>query len=474
MKPLIRNSIFMMFFNVFGRASGFLRYLLLVGLLTEASFSLVSFAFYFGSLCRHFVDGGLDNFVSRDGARDYGKIPSFYINALFLKAVLAVVFCSAAFWYLRDARDKDLFEILIVYIALIGSVMTSFTGVIRSCFTAIERMEFVFYTNLPSRLLSISLLFIALWFGFPLELVVASVSLENVLWFFLLGAISLRYFQLKGTGISFPVIRYMVWESLPLMVYGFFNVLYLSLDVMMIEYLMGLDSVAPYTYASMLLEGVGLLVTSYFVAVYPTLSRLFVSDFDAYRRLFRQSFVALFMFTIPTSVLLGFWSHLWMNIIKDTGPISGEVLSILAINLNLSMMNTLLIIVFTSCNRQRLLVLLTASAVIISFLSNWFMIPWLNQPGAAWASLFSQSCLFIIMSITASRLFHLTYPWQKPLSLFIVAVISAIASKWIPGIPILVEPVLYVAILVGIGYSVGIVTKDDLRKIQQAIRPPKE
>lgn len=473
MKPLVRNSIFMAFFNIFGRASGFVRYALLVYFLSDEQYGLATFAISFGSLCRCFTDGGLDNLVSRDGARDYGKVPMFYVNAMFMKTVLAVIFCLGAYWYLSAIREKNLYELFIVYIALIGSMMTSFTGVIRSCFTAIERMEYVFYTNVPSRFISIALLFFALWFALPLEIAVACISLENVIWFVLLGAVSLRFFHLKQTGLSLTDMRYMFWESLPLMVYAFFNEFYLRLDVVMIEYFMTYADVAPYTYASALLDGVTLLLSSYFVAVYPTLSRLYISDFDAYRRLFRQSLIMLFMFTIPTSVLIGFWSDLWMNLIKDTGPISAHLLTILAINLNLSMLNTLLIIVFTSCNRQTMLVIFTALALLISFLSNCVMIPIYAQPGAAYASLFSQLSLFCIMSIAAKRMFALTYPWQKPLWLAGLSIVSALTAQWLPGLPMLIEPLVFTLILAGLVCVTGVITKEEWKKIQSAIRPKK-
>jgi len=468
-KPVIRNSIFMGFFNLFGRASGFLRYILLVRFLSAESFALVTFAFYVGKLGRHFMDGGLDNFVSRDGARDHSKLPSFYVNALLMKAVLSVLFFGGCYFYLIRDSQLDGYKIFIIYTALLGSMMTSYTGVIRSCFTAIERMEYVFYTNMPSRIVSILLLFFALWYSLPLVAAVAAVSLENFLWFILLGTVSLRFFQLSKAHISFSLIRFMFWESLPLMVYAFFNVLYLSLDVLMIESLMSLDDVAPYTYASMLLEGVTLLLTSYFIAVYPTLSRLYMSDFSAYQKLFKQSFVALLAFTIPVSVMLGFWAELWMNIIKETGLVSAEIMRILAVNLNLSMMNTLLIIVFTSCNRQRILVLITAGAVFISFFSNWFMIHSFQQPGAAWASLFSQVCLFIIMSITASKLFQLHYSFKKPFLLAAVSTALAFLTTLIP-VPALIQPGIFILLLPLMVHLFGIFTLDEFKHMMKSVR----
>ena len=112
----------------------------------------------------------------------------------------------------------------------------------------------------------------------------------------------------------------MVRESLPLAVYSFFTIFYLSLDVLMIEYIMGDPKyVAPYGYASLLIEGINMLLTGYIIAVYPTFSRLFEQNEAAYQRLFRMSFNLLLAATIPASVLLSFWSYGWMNFIRETG-----------------------------------------------------------------------------------------------------------------------------------------------------------
>ncbi len=471
MIPLVRNSIFMTLFNIFGRASGFIRYILLVGFLTELNFGIITFAFSFGRIGRHFMDGGLDNLISRDGARNYEKIPLFYIHGLVIKFTLAVLFFSGSFVYLHYFRQLPFYEMLVVYVALIGSAMLSFTGVIRSCFTAIEQMQFIFYTNLPVRLFSIILLFLALWFSLPLAFAAGAVSIENLLWLLLLGGLSLRFFSISNLRFSFSVVRSMLAESWPLAAYGFFNIFYLSLDVLMIEYIMGdRIHVAPYTYASQLLEGVTMLITGYLIAIFPVLSRLHNTDEAAYQRLFHQSVVLLLGCTIPVSVLLGLWSHEWMNLIKETGSISGKVLGILSVNLNLSLLNTLMIAVFTSRNRQRWLVLFTGMAVIISFISNWFLIPIYAQPGGAYATLFSQFVLFITMVSIGKSLFTLQFTLLKPLLILFLSMISGLIIRIIPGIPLLLIPFLYVGLLAGLIHVTGVFSKEEIQRFIKAFK----
>lgn len=462
------------FFNLFGRVSGMVRYFLLVGFLSKAQFDLLTYAFYFGRLARQFMDGGLDNLISRDGARDPRRVSEFMTHGFVLKSILGMVFCLGGFVYLYQFREKSASELVIIYVSLIGSVMAAIVGVLRSGFTANERMEYVLYTNLPSRIISILLLFASLYFSFPLVVVAGAVSLENVIWFVLLGWVGLRYFPMTAT-LSRQTLRYMIVESWPLAVYGFFNVFYLSLDVMMIEYLMrGQEHpVAPYTYASLLIEGVTMLVSGYLIAIYPALSRYYKIDEDAYRRLFRQSVIALVAVTAPTSVLLGFWSHGWMNLIKDTGELPGQVLQVLSIVLVISVINTLIIVVFTSRDHQRWLVGLTGGAVVVSFLSNWLLIPIYGQLGAAYASLFSQLMLLLVMIIFSYFLFALSFPIVKPLGIALVALLAGWITHAIPAIPLLAVPFVYALAAFLLARGAGVLTRRELQTILRSFHGEK-
>lgn len=470
MSSILRNSIFMGLFNLFGRASGLIRYWLLVAFLSKADYALITYSFYVGRLGRHFMDGGLDNLISRDGAREHGKIANYLFHGLLLKAILGAVFFGSVFFYLAFTRGKSWSELGVIYISLAGSAMLSMTGVLRSGFTAVERMEYVFYTNLPARMISIFVLFLAVYFSLPLAAAAGAVSLENFIWFYLLASAGLRYFSFL-TPVSFSTIKYMLAESWSLALYGFFNVFYLSLDVMMIEYLMGGDeAVAPYTYASLLIEGVTMMVSGYLIAIYPALSRYYQEDETAYRALFRQSVIVLLSITVPISVLLAGWSYGWMNFIRETGLVSSQVLAVLAATLNLSVLNTLVIVVFTSRNRQRWLVAFTGGAVLISFLTNWIMIVWYGQVGAACASFLSQLILLIAMGWIAWRLFDLPIPAGKAGGILLVSLLAGGITRLIPGLHLLIVPFVYGILLLGLARLLGVMTPEELSRIMNAVR----
>ncbi|MEW6236918.1 MAG: flippase [Candidatus Omnitrophota bacterium] len=471
MKPIVRNSVFMSLFNIFGRATGIIRYLLLAAFLSTPDYGLINFALNIGKLGRHFMDGGLDNLISRDGARDHEKVPTYCLHGLAVKSALGLLFFVGIFFYLKGTRGKSWSELAVIYACLSGSAMVAFAGVIRSCFTAIERMEYVFYTNLPSRLISLLSLFIILWYSWPLVLTSFSISLEFFIWFLLLAIVSFRFFSYSSIKLTLPTFRYMFLESWPLALYDFFNTFYMTLDVMMIEYMMGgSDPVAPYAYASQLVEGFTLLLTGYLIAIYPVLSRYHETDDDAYRRLFEKSVILLLAYTLPLTFLLGIWSSEWMSLIPKAEPLTGDVLRILIINLNLSMLNTLVIIVFTSRNRQRWLALFTGLAVVISFLTNWVFIRWYEQVGAAFASLLSQLALFLIMSAAGRRLFALSFPLRKPLEILGISALAGFSAWIIPFKTIFLIPFFYGAFLLLYAYLFGVFTLAELRRWRSALK----
>lgn len=470
MSSLLRNSIFMGLFNVFGRASGVIRYFLLVAFLPKDLFSLISYSLSFGRLGRTFADGGLDNLISRDGARETDKVPEYLFHGLFLKFALSLPFILFSFFYLTVIRDMSWFEIGVIYTSMFGSIMLSLTGVLRSAFTAIERMEYVFYTNLPSRLASIAILALTLWMGWHLAVSAAAISLENVLWFILLGAVSFRYFPLR-LKLNSKTLWYMASECWSLGLYAFFNVVYLSLDVMMIEYFMGVKAVAPYTYASQLMEGLIMLASGYLIAVYPVFSRLHDDQKGEYQRLFEKSVIVLLTVTLPATALLGFWAHGWMNLIPRNDPVSGTALLILSITLNVSILNTLMIIVFTSRNRQKWLILFSGGAVGLSFITNCIFIPRYGQAGAAYATLLSQVILFAALAAAVRRLFNLRIPFARPFGIAAVCLFSGGAVWLTPGVPLLAVPIPYAILLFASARLTGILSQEELRKMIEAVWP---
>ncbi|MBI1388327.1 MAG: oligosaccharide flippase family protein [bacterium] len=470
MKTIVRNTIFMNLFNVFGRASGFLRYAVLVYFLSDPDYALITFGFSFGRMCRHFMDGGLDNLITRDGARSPEKIPSFLLNSFILKAILGALFFIAAYFYLYGARGLSPRELAVVYVSMIGSGMTSMTGVMRSGFSAIERMEYIFYTNTPSRMISIAALLAVLYFKLSLIWAAWAVALEPIIWLGAMAYCSVGRFSLRRASASWGAIVYMISESWALAVFGFFNIFYLSLDVIMIEYLMGgREAVAPYTLASLFMEGVSLLLTGYIFAVFPVFSRYYPRDEDAFRRLFRQSCVIMTAAAAPVSALLFFWADGWMNFIRETGPVSSQVMSILAINTVLSMLNTLLVVVFTARDRQRWLVAFTGLAVTVSFTTNWVMIPIYQQPGGAIATLISQALLFMVMAFSCRRLFGLTPPFARMGGLLAVSFAAGAAVKCLP-VPLLAVPFCYAAALTPIAHFTGVFTLNDARRFQTMLK----
>ena len=469
MKPLVRNSIAMGLFNVFGRASGFIRYILLVRFLNDPAFALITYGFSIGRLCRTFMDGGLDHLISRDGSRKREDLPPFLAQGAFIKAGLGVFFFLAAAYYLRGFEGFTSFQLLIVFISLTGSAFTSICGLLRSGFAAIERMEFILLTNVPARFFSIALLAVILVMQGPLVAVAAAIALEGILWLLLLLRAARRRLPRLRWQVSARGLRYMVGESWSLALYSFFTVLYLSLDVLMIQALMSLEDVAAYTIASQLIEGINMLVSSYLLAVFPVLSRSFTEDDAAYQRLFRQSFRLLLIITLPIAGLLAGWPQQWLDLIRDTGPETPAVLRILAANLPLTMINTLLIFTFTTRNRQIWLVGFTTLAVLLSVAANALLIPLYQQSGAAMASLLTQAVLFIIIGASALRLFPLSVDALRALGLVAVTLLALACTQWIEA-PVIIPAALFGLCWLALAWLLRLIDRDDVKRLGRALQ----
>lgn len=470
MKTIIRNTVFMNLFNIFGRASGLIRYVLLVYFLSDPGYALITFGFSAGRLCRHVMDWGLDHYITREGAREQERLSEFFWNGLALKSAWGAVFFIAAFFYLYGARGLSPYELLVVYISLTGSAMLSLAGVMRSVFAAVERMEYIFFTNAPARTVSVLLLAAALAFDAPLALAAAAVAAEPLLWLAGMAWMLGRTAPPGRPAWSQKRAWAMSVESWPLALFGFFQIVYLSLDVIMIEALLGgRDAVAPYTLASLLVEGVTLLLSGYILAAFPAFSKLHPADEAGFKRLFTRSAAIVLAMSAPLSAMLAAWPGEWMNLLRNTDPVSAQVLAILALNLNLALINTFMIAVLTARNQQRLLVALTAAGAIVAFAGNWLLIPVHEHVGAAWATLGAQAVMFVLMSAICSIQFRLRFPLIRMAGVALSAFAAAWLAKLAPLPHVLLAPPLYGLLFAALIFAFRIITIDDLRRMKAAI-----
>ncbi|HPA45370.1 MAG TPA: flippase [bacterium] len=473
MRRIIRNTIFMSLFGIIARGAGLIRYVFLVTFLSNEAFGILKLATDIGGVARAFMDGGLDQLVSRDGARRPDQLARFFWTACFLKILLAILFFAVApFLLLRFMTPSS------VWVAMIYSgfvVALSLAGIARSAFTALERMEYIFYTNTPSRIIGLGVTFVCLLVGAPLGIVASAMGSENVLWLVLLMVYMVRLVSLARPRIDLREAGWMMSESWPMALYGFFTTLYLRLDTLMLKWLLpqgtALENIGIYGKAQYPVEGLSLLLTGYIIAVFPVFSRLQVEDRQAFASLFRRSTVLLMGITIPVSIMMAGWADGWLSLFPNKAEGSVPILAILAMTLNFSLLNVFIITAFTACDRQRWLVLFTCLTVAVSFISNYVMIPILGNLGAAFASLGSQVFLFAVMLTILWTEVGIAPPVGRWLGLLVSGNLAGLFCDWLlpPGW-VLVLPVPYLGSFLLIAFVLRVIRREDIEWLRRTLR----
>jgi len=469
---LFRNTVFMALFSVIARAAGLIRYVFLVSFLTDAQFGVLKLATDIGGIGRAFMDGGLDQLVSRDGARHPDRLGGYFWTALVLKLALAILFLGLSPFVFLQFMTTDQVGVAMVYTVIV--ITLSLAGIARSSFTALERMEYVFYSSAPSRLVGLALVFSALAVGAPLVVVAIAIGSENVLWLILL-LIPLRQFVSFGRiRFSLSQARWMVSESWPMAMYGFFTTLYLRLDTLMLRWLLpsetAIEHVGVYGKAQYPIEGISLLLTAYIIAVFPVFSRLHTESPRKFASLFRRSSLLLAGITIPLSILLGGWADGWLSLFPNKSPGSVPVLSILAMALNFSLLNVFIITIFTASDRQRWLVLFTFLTVGVSFISNLALIPLFGNEGAAFASLGSQAFLFTVMLVIFQLEAGIAPPTWRWLGLLISATLSGVFCWWLlPPSRVLLLSFPFLACYCALVFLLRVVRIEDIQQLRRAL-----
>ncbi len=466
MTKLFRNTFFMLLFNVFGRASGFLRYLVFTAFLDKAEWGILFYALQFSGIARHFIDGGLDNLVTRDGARRKDLLPTFTVTALAIKCVLAVLFFGITLCILGPLNvPKERHLVTLTAVLMISGL--SLTGVLRSGFSALERMEYVFYTHSPCRVVSLILTVCALAMGLALPLVVVAVFTENILWFGLSLYFIHRFYRLSDGTVSFANALAMLKESWPLAIYGFFNVLYLRMDTLMIQWLTGFEETGIYGTSMYLVEGVTLVVSGYIVAVFPIFSNLYPHHEERFRGLYTQSLAVMVALTLPAALFLGGFADVWARILPGGDRHMTVLLPLLGGTMVSAICNSFLIAIFTARNRQRWLVVFLGLAVGVSFATNYILIPRYGFVGAAVASLFSQGLLFLSMLTVLRVRMALTAPLGRWLKVLLAGLLAFGLARLLPEGIWYLRPVVFAVLAPAALLGLRIVSLKDVQEFRR-------
>jgi O-antigen/teichoic acid export membrane protein len=373
--------------------------------LGPALFGIFSFLTAVVVAANCFSNLGLDTWMVREVTKTPSQGKLYISNILGLKIGTSLVTLVLVFLVFRmtDLPQTTLNLLWILSISLLFNTISQTLWHYGNCFK-----EFVYHSVLWATSNIIKA-------GFGVTLVLLFSELEPLVWGVVAAeAISLilSFFVIRlRFGLFAPEFQFSVWKdfmvrSAPIAMGMIFSVLYFRLDIMMLQLMTEEKVVGFYSAAYKLFEVAVVLPHSFMLVLFPTLVEEYHSDRPQFKDRFKK---ALAMYTlIGGSIALALWvfsQGIITLMYGDTFLSSISVLDILSGVVLLFFINFLLSNILIISGRERFNTWNLVGATVLNAILNLALIPLYGAIGAAWATLFCEVGLILILCLQVQKVF---------------------------------------------------------------------
>ena len=358
-------------------------------------FGKYSFVFAYLTFFNILTDLGLQVILVREMSRDPSTASKLIGNAYIIRLILAafaIVLSLTIITLMSYPADTTTY----VYIAAFSLLFISFSDFYRTIFEANLRMEYNIIAKLAFKVLSTGLIF---WIIFVLQgtlthILLALVFSESIK--MLISFLFSRKFVRPKFEIDFGCWKYLFKECLPLAMTGVIWVIYYQIDKVMLSIMMGNAAVGLYSAAYKLCDPLLLIPTALMMSLYPIMSIFSKTSKDRLIKSYILSVKYLLIVMLPIAIGVTLLSNRIIFLIYGTEfAYSTTPLQILIWSIMFGSINSVLLSLLISIDRQKLNTLSTGICAVTNVTLNFFLIPILSYNGAAIATVVTNAVLFI-------------------------------------------------------------------------------
>lgn len=401
----IKNTISLMGSQVGIKTLSFVLGVFVARYLGATDYGKYSFGYAYIDLFGPVAGLGLNLLIVREASRKKEDTPVLVGTSMSLKLMSSVFVVGLAFLILpfipssQDAR-------IVVYIFGLGFILEHLYGSVSMAFAAFERFDLYAMVQVIERIVSFVFIITLLFLGFRL----IAISWVRPLTALIILLISLWLASKKILKSRFHFNKslspFLLKESWPFMADALFMIVYLKVDIVMLQAMKSTTIVGWYAIASGLLFVFMPLQMAVVQSVFPIFSRTYVGDQRSFSIYFERISRFLLSTAAAVTVVVTFAASPLVSILygRDYIP-SIPMLRILIWTLPLMSLSSLARTALMSCNLQRTVLWVGGSNVVVNIGLNLFFIPFFGGRGAAMATVLTELVgLIIFFSIIKKRL----------------------------------------------------------------------
>ena len=375
---------------------GFFLLIYIARYLGEVGFGKYSFAVSFTALFTIVASLGMNNYIIRELARNKELTNEYLTNVSGIKLLLS--FLAFGFIVLTiNIMDYPQDTTNAVYLFGVYMILTSFALTFRAIFQAYERMEYNAAVMVIAQIILISLVLFVLFSGYgliELAYVYIFVGIADVTLSFSIVLIKIAKPKLT---IDFSLWKTLIIGSIPFGLNALFGVLFFRIDTVMLSVLKGDAAVGIYNAAYVPLLALGVIPTVFISALYPVMSRYFVSSKDSL-----ETFTGLsskYMAIIGFPIAMGCFvlaNRIIALFYLDQFSASIIAFQILAFFIPLRFVSSITGTLLTSIDRQSIRTVSVGLCALFNIVLNVALIPYLSYVGASIATVLSEVLLYFV------------------------------------------------------------------------------
>ncbi len=403
---ILKNSAFLMGSNLFQRFISIFTLVIVTRYLGPELYGQYTFIITFASTFAILWNFGLNTLLTRDVAADKTRTERYMGSMIMIKAALFVVILPFMILYLK-VLNYDNTVVLAASIFVMGSFLSSITGIFRSVFSAYRRMEFVAMQNILRPVILLTGLYIV----FTLKKT-GSVVDVIICYFFAFFAVFLFFSVIcrwKITAPSFavniPFIVDLLKKGFPFLMISFVNIILFKVDHLMLSKMAGDLELgyygAAYTLFDILLAFFPMIIMN---ASFPVLSMQYKNDIDEMRKLCNILMKYFLLIGIPMSCglcLLG--EEIMLGLYGESFREAGDLMSLLGFSIWICFITSLTSWILTAVEKQHLVLLSGSCAMLLNIGLNLLLIPAHGAKGAAVTTIICEAAQMVMMFIMFRR-----------------------------------------------------------------------
>lgn len=364
--------------------------------LGEVEYGKYSFAMSFTSIFITLTTFGMNNLIIREIARSKERTNEYLTNVLVIRlplSLLAFVLIVLSMNIMKYPRDTA----YTVYLFGIFNILTSLEMTFRSIFQAYEKMEYDAIVGIIEKIILLLVVLLAIYRGYDLiklAYVYVFVSMISV-------TLSIAVLFIKITKLR-PIFDLSLWKplligSIPFGLNALFGILFFQISTVMLSVFKNDAAVGIYSAAYNPLLALSIVPTIFITAIYPAMSRLFISSKGSLETLTKLSSNCMVIFGFPTAIGCFILADRFIKLFyADQFSASIASFQILAFFIPLRWVSSITGTFLTSTNKQGLRTLCVGISAFVNVILNVAMIPKLGYIGSSIATVLSEIFLYFM------------------------------------------------------------------------------